>query len=220
MAAISDAIVWGAAGQAKVLRECIEHISLRLVALFDDDSSVASPFADVDVHYGMDGFRRWLELRDTTVPTGFLVAIGGERGQTRLAIQGTLEAFGLVPLVARHPAAFIAQNASIGAGSQILTRAAVCVEAQIGRACIINTGATVDHECRLHDGVHICPGANIAGQVEIDRCATIGTGAVVLPYLRIGEGAVVGAGAVVIRDVAPYSVVVGNPARVVGMRPG
>ena len=43
--------------------------------------------------------------------------------------------------------------------------------------------------------------------------ASIGSGATILGGLTIGENAVVGAGAVVTKDVAPYTVVVGNPAR-------
>lgn len=46
----------------------------------------------------------------------------------------------------------------------------------------------------------------------------IGTGAMVMAGVTIGTGAVVGAGAVVTRDVAPYAVVAGVPARPVRMR--
>ncbi len=46
----------------------------------------------------------------------------------------------------------------------------------------------------------------------------IGHGALILPGVRIGSGAIIGAGAVVTRDVAPYSVVAGNPARLVRPR--
>ncbi len=46
----------------------------------------------------------------------------------------------------------------------------------------------------------------------------IGHGVVVLPGRNVGTGAVVGAGAVVTRDVPPYAVAVGNPARVVRPR--
>ncbi len=42
--------------------------------------------------------------------------------------------------------------------------------------------------------------------------------AVILPGVTIGEGAVVAAGAVVSRDVAPYTIVAGNPAQPVGTR--
>ena len=46
----------------------------------------------------------------------------------------------------------------------------------------------------------------------------IGAKATILPGVTIGEGAVVGACAVVVKDVPPWSVVVGNPAKVVGER--
>lgn len=46
----------------------------------------------------------------------------------------------------------------------------------------------------------------------------IGHGVVVLPGRTVGTGAVVGAGAIVTRDVAPYTIVVGNPARPVRRR--
>jgi len=48
----------------------------------------------------------------------------------------------------------------------------------------------------------------------IRRGARIGGGAVLLPGIEVGEEAFVGAGAVVVHDVAPRTVVVGNPARV------
>ena len=56
------------------------------------------------------------------------------------------------------------------------------------------------------------------GPVTIGDRAWIGARAIILPNTRIGEGAVVSAGAVVTRDVDPYTIVGGNPARPVGER--
>jgi len=52
--------------------------------------------------------------------------------------------------------------------------------------------------------------------IRVCRQASIGSGAVLLPGVTIGEGALVGAGSVVTRDVPPYAVVFGNPARIRG----
>ena len=57
------------------------------------------------------------------------------------------------------------------------------------------------------------------GHLVVSRYAFIGTNATVLPDVTVGEGAVVGAGAVVLRDVAPWTIVFGNPARMTGHRP-
>ncbi len=52
-----------------------------------------------------------------------------------------------------------------------------------------------------------------ASPVVLGHDVWIGHGAVVLPGVTIGTGAVVGAGAIVTRDVAPFTIAVGNPAR-------
>lgn len=56
------------------------------------------------------------------------------------------------------------------------------------------------------------------GNVEIGSDVWIGDGAVIMSGIRIGIGAVVGARSVVTRDVPPYAVVGGNPARLIRYR--
>jgi acetyltransferase-like isoleucine patch superfamily enzyme len=56
------------------------------------------------------------------------------------------------------------------------------------------------------------------GDIVVGSDVWIGTGATILSGVNIGHGAVIGARAVVSRDVAPYSVSVGNPAREVRRR--
>lgn len=55
--------------------------------------------------------------------------------------------------------------------------------------------------------------------VEIGADVDIGVGAIILPGVRVGVGVQIGAGAVVTKDVPDYAVVVGNPARVLKLRP-
>ena len=215
---VREIVFWGATGQAKVLREILPSMGLRLVALFDDTPGLDSPFPDVPLYEGRAGFERWLAGVRDRESVACLVAIGGEHGAPRVRIQRYLEHNGVRPVTAVHPSAHVGLNASLGAGSQILAHAVVAVECELGLACIINTAATVDHEGRLGDGVQLAPGAHLAGCVTVGNFAMIGTGAAVLPRLRIGTGAVVGAGAVVLEDVEPWTVVAGSPAKVIGKR--
>jgi acetyltransferase-like isoleucine patch superfamily enzyme len=53
----------------------------------------------------------------------------------------------------------------------------------------------------------------VHGTIHIEDDAWIGAGAIILPNVTVGEGAVVGAGAVVTKDVEPYTIVAGVPAK-------
>jgi acetyltransferase-like isoleucine patch superfamily enzyme len=56
--------------------------------------------------------------------------------------------------------------------------------------------------------------------VHVQTGADIGTGAVLLPGVTVGKGSIVGAGAVITRDVPPFAIVAGVPARFVRWREG
>lgn len=60
----------------------------------------------------------------------------------------------------------------------------------------------------------------ICEKVTIADGCDIGIGSIILPGIRIAKGSIVGAGSVVTKDVPAYTVVVGNPARVLRKRKG
>jgi phosphonate metabolism protein (transferase hexapeptide repeat family) len=55
-------------------------------------------------------------------------------------------------------------------------------------------------------------------RVTLGHDVWLGHGAIVLPGVTIGTGAAIGAGAVVTKDIPPFAVAVGNPARVIRLR--
>jgi maltose O-acetyltransferase len=61
-------------------------------------------------------------------------------------------------------------------------------------------------------------GWEVIRPVEIGANCWIGMGVCILPAVRIGDGCVVGAGSVVTKDIEPYTIAVGNPARVIKSR--
>ena len=56
------------------------------------------------------------------------------------------------------------------------------------------------------------------GDIVIGDYVWIGGGAIILPGVTIGEGSIIGAGSVVSRDIPPYSVAIGSPAKVIKHR--
>ncbi|MCJ1310601.1 hypothetical protein MMC25_004266 [Agyrium rufum] len=59
-------------------------------------------------------------------------------------------------------------------------------------------------------------GPEMGYEIEIGEDCWIGGNVVICPKVRIGKGSTVGAGSVVTKDVRPFTVVAGNPAKVLG----
>lgn len=85
----------------------------------------------------------------------------------------------------------------------------------------IGAGATISHRAHLCAGSHDYSNPTLPLlrlPILIGPQAWVCADAFIGPEVRVGEGAVVGAAAVVVRDVAPWQIVAGNPARVVKTR--
>lgn len=143
----------------------------------------------------------------------FLVALGNNAVRARLYAAAC--AAGLQPWTAIHPSAVIASSAFLGPGAQIVAGVIVNPFARVGADVILNTASTVDHDCVLGDHSFLGPGVHLGGNVTIEPLAFVGTGASLIPGVTVGEGTTIGAGAVVNRDVPPYKVAVGVPARAI-----
>lgn len=207
-------ILWGGTGHARVIREALDAQQWRIAAVFDR-RAIPSPFDDVPIFLGEDGFTDWLHAQPTPSAVAACVAIGGTDGRGRLAVADFLAAQEVPLPTIIHGASYFATTATSGDGCHVLAHATVCANANLGRSVIVNTAASVDHDCVIGDAVHIAPGARLAGEVIVEPFAFIGTGAIVLPRVRIGEGAIVGAGAVITKDVPSGMTFAGNPARAI-----
>ena len=67
---------------------------------------------------------------------------------------------------------------------------------------------------QYHKGKWIGECEHRLAPVHIGKGAHVGIGAIILPGVTIGEGAIIGAGAVVAKDVPPYTLAAGVPAKV------
>ncbi|WP_439474437.1 acyltransferase [Algoriphagus formosus] len=66
---------------------------------------------------------------------------------------------------------------------------------------------------RIGDDINKMP--YILDKILIKKGAHIGMGTIVMPGVTIGEGAIIGAGSVVVKDIPPWTIAVGNPAKVI-----
>lgn len=120
-----------------------------------------------------------------------------------------------------EPGAIIRDQVTIGDNAVIMMGAIINIGAEIGAKTMIDMGCVLGGRATVGENCHIGAGTVLAGVVEppsalpvvVEDDVVIGANAVVLEGVRIGKGSVVAAGAIVIKDVAPYTVVAGVPAR-------
>lgn len=136
----------------------------------------------------------------------------------------------------------IGEQTSIWQFCVVLAGAKIGSHVNINAHCFIEDDVTIDDRATIKSGVQLWNGIEIGADVfvgpnvtftndrfprskvypaEFSRTivgagASIGGGAVILPGLHIGTGAMIGAGAIVTKDVPPYAIVVGSPARITG----
>lgn len=128
-------------------------------------------------------------------------------------------------------------GARIGLDSQINMRAyfigpgsfSIGDYSHINPSCIIDyrggieigSGVSISHRVMLISGGHDVQASNFCeehGKISIGNHVWIGAGATILKGVEIGDGAVVAAGAVVTRNVEPFTIVGGVPAKKIGER--
>jgi len=113
-------------------------------------------------------------------------------------------------------------NIKIGSNSQIGVNAHLNSSGGITIGENIMMGPDVIILTRSHKHDDICVPMRYQGSymapVTIEDDVWIGTRVIILPGVSIGRSSIIGAGAVVTKDVPSYSIVAGNPARVVRKR--
>jgi UDP-2-acetamido-3-amino-2,3-dideoxy-glucuronate N-acetyltransferase len=106
----------------------------------------------------------------------------------------------------------IQKNVILGNGVRVQSHTFICSDVVIGDQVFIG-----HHVCFVNDryptAEKAAAGTWVSESIRVGDRVSIGSGATILCGLEIGEGAMIGAGSVVTRDVPPYAVVTGVPAR-------
>jgi UDP-perosamine 4-acetyltransferase len=194
----ADVIVIGAGGHARVVIDALRRTGAAVLGVCDPGLASGSPGPLGVVCLGGD---EALERHDKT---RVLLANGigsvGDPGR-RIAAYRRLTDAGWRFASVIHPAAIVAPDCIIEAGTQVMAGAILQSGTRIGQNAIVNTAASVDHDCSIGDHVHIAPGATLCGNVTIGTATHIGSGAVVVQGVRIGSRSLIGAGVIVTRPI-------------------
>jgi sugar O-acyltransferase (sialic acid O-acetyltransferase NeuD family) len=113
-----------------------------------------------------------------------------------------------------HPSARISGLSTVGKGTVVLQNVVIASNAQVGNHVIILPNSIVSHDDVISDYTCIAGGVCISGEVHVGKSCYIGTNCSLIGRIRVGNHSLIGMGSVVLRDVPPWSVVAGNPARI------
>ena len=125
----------------------------------------------------------------------------------------------------------ILKGAVVGNNCNINCHTFIENDVTIGDNVTVKCGVYLWDGLRIEDNVYIGPNATFTNdkyprskqypatfqKIVLEKGCSIGANATVLGGVTIGMYAIVGAGSVVTDNVAPYTLVAGNPARVIGM---
>lgn len=87
----------------------------------------------------------------------------------------------------------------------------------VGNNCLLMVGAHVAHDCAVGDNVIMANNATLAGHVVVENGVVIGGLAAMHQFVRLGEGSMIGGLAGVEHDVPPFSLAMGNRAKLHGL---
>ena len=114
----------------------------------------------------------------------------------------------------------IQKNATIGARCKISSHTFICEGVIIQDECFIGHGVMFTNDrfprATNPDGSPQTEADWKVEETRVERRVSIGSNATIVCGITIGEGALIGAGAVVTKDVPPYAIVAGVPAKIVG----
>ncbi len=88
---------------------------------------------------------------------------------------------------------------------------------RVGNGNLFMAYTHVAHDCTIGNGIVMSNAASLAGHILVEDRAILGGFVVVHQFSRIGRHAFIGGASAVTRDVPPYTIAVGNRAKLVGL---
>ncbi len=112
-----------------------------------------------------------------------------------------------------HPMSYVAPNVTLEPGTVVMPHATVSANTTVGKNSLVMVGATILHDTLVGRYCHLAAQSCLGAHLEIGEGVHIGLNSTVREHISIGAFATVGMGAVITKNIGPYEVWAGNPAR-------
>lgn len=112
-----------------------------------------------------------------------------------------------------HPTSYVSRRAHLGRGVIVFQNCTITNHVSLGDHVVVLPQSVISHDDVIGEYSVVTGAVAIAGNVTVGPRCYLGTNCSIHPGLEIGEGSIVGMGSVVVRNVPPFQVVAGNPAR-------
>jgi len=144
----------------------------------------------------------------------FVIATGEPFIKTILREKIEKAGFNLATLI--DTTALVAPSAKLGSGVIVSYGTVVSSDAVLGDGVFLQPNCVIGHDASLGADCVVSSFCQVSGNCTVGNNVYLGVGSSIKERINIGNGTIVGMGSFVYRDVAPLSIAVGNPARVVG----
>jgi UDP-2-acetamido-3-amino-2,3-dideoxy-glucuronate N-acetyltransferase len=153
--------------------------------------------------------------------------------------------FSCHPTAIVEQGASVGDGTVVWVNTQIREGASIGRNCTLGKDVFVDSGVKVGDRCKIQNGAQLFRGVTVGSEVFIGPCVvftndrepraiggwlpiptvvedgvSIGANSTIICGVRLARGCMIGAGSVVTRDVEPFSLVVGNPARRLRWLPG
>lgn len=211
MSSISDAVIFGAGGHAKVIADIFSSSKKTKVIYFVDDQKQGQKLGEIPIISERDFF-------DKKVCLNGVLGIGDNsiREKVALKIKNIIPEFNFMTAI--HHTSYIASDVEVSEGSVVMANSTINPSTKIGAHCIINTNASVDHDCIIHDFASIAPNCCLGGNCTVGRSSAVSISATLIHKINIGEHTIIGSGSLVTKNINSFVVAYGVPAKIIRQR--
>ena len=209
-------IIIGGKGNGGVAAACIQDMRLNhnikdyeVYGFLNDFIPVGKNINGHPVLGGLKDIKQFL-----TGDFYFIYAIHSiTHGQLRINIFESLGIPDEKLLTLIHPLTFIGEGCKIEPGVMVMANSYIGTNTKIGKCTFVMANSAIAHDSTIAGYCHFSIGATCGSILNIGKGCDVAINATILEKVSMGDFSVVGAGAVCMKDVEPYQVVIGSPAK-------